>query len=66
MSDTRKPDDETVDVEQQEHVLQQGAAPNRVGVYERPERTVSSQAWIAIIAVVLLLVVAVVVYMLMF
>lgn len=45
---------------------QEGAAPERVGVYDRPQRITPPPALIAIIAVMLLVVAVVIIYALVF
>ncbi|HZD10561.1 MAG TPA: hypothetical protein VE553_04395 [Candidatus Binatia bacterium] len=55
-------DYETVEAEEHADALEEGAVPDPVGVYERPERSTLSPSSIAIIVVLLLLVAIVVVF----
>lgn len=59
-------DDNLPENEGREHSLEEDAAPDSVGVYDRPEQTAMSPTLLAVIAIVLLLVGAVTVYALVF
>ena len=64
MNDHNDYDDRQAESERREPKLKEDAAPDAVGVYERPERTTLSPAVIAVIALVLLVIAAAVIYML--
>lgn len=66
MNDKNDFDDGRPESDRREHALKEDAAPNTIGVYERPEQSTLSPVVIAVIVVVLLLIAAVVAYMLLF
>jgi hypothetical protein len=59
-------DDNRPENERREPSLKEDSAPDSVGVYERPERSATSPTMLAVIAIMLLLLAAVVVYVLVF
>lgn len=66
MNDQTNFADEQTDKERREYTLQEDAAPDPVGVYDRPQRSALSPTMLVILGIVLLVIAAVVVYVLVF
>lgn len=66
MNDQNNFADEQADKQRRTQTLQEDAAPDPVGVYERPQRSAMSPTMMVILGILLLLIAAVVVYVFVF